>query len=134
MRKCFVACCEMLSGWMDGRSLLEKKLLENERKREQPHASTSSSFTFFSSPFFDQSGFFCKFLENVREIGRCLEHITRIEIRTRQGPGWLAVWLLNFRKAGRVTGVPFSRGQWGRVGKRGLKYSRKIHKINTENC
>lgn len=24
------------------------------------HASTSSSFTFFSSPFFDQSGFFCK--------------------------------------------------------------------------
>lgn len=38
------------------------------------HASTgvggaaSSSFTFFSSPFFDQSGFFCKIEDTSREI------------------------------------------------------------------
>lgn len=58
---------------------ITRERLGNDFQLSLFHASTgvggaaSSSFTFFSSPFFDQSGFFCKIEKTLREIQLCVK-------------------------------------------------------------
>jgi len=68
-----------------------------ERDSQFSHSSTgvggSSSFTFFSSPFFDQSGFFCKIEKALRQLHRNLIALVRIRLAH-----WLAVSGWTFAK------------------------------------